>query len=270
MGLPVVLIHRLAHALEVLREDRFGMPLAERLRLGRLPRYVPTTTTFLKRELNLVDANSFLAGVEEIFRNRLYEFPASRPNPLILDCGANIGLSCLFFKELYPASRIIAFEPDPAVFAALEGNIGARGFSGIELHNRAVWVREEPVSFWSEGAYGGRIAKPCDEQGLVQVSSVRLKDYLGGEVDFLKLDIEGAEVEVVADCADVLCNVERMFVEYHSFAGEEQRLDALLGMLRTAGFRYHVKEALTAEVPFRARPLSCGMDLQLNIFGFRT
>ena len=89
-------------------------------------------------------------------------------------------------------------------------------------------------------------------------------------MDFLKLDIEGAEVDVLADCHPKLQNVDKMMVEYHSHSQERQRLHEMLHILQEAGFRYHIKETFTCLHPFLDRGLCVGMDLQLNVFAYRT
>lgn len=60
---------------------------------------------------------------KDIFVYRIYHFDAARPDPLILDCGSNIGMSILYFKQRYPRARIIGFEPDPDIIPFLESNI---------------------------------------------------------------------------------------------------------------------------------------------------
>lgn len=84
------------------------------------------------------------------------------------------------------------------------------------------------------------------------------------------MDIEGAEYAVVQDCIDVLDNVRNIFIEYHSHEKEPQKLHELLAILCRSGFRYHVREAWTSPQPFIHRRTLLGMDLQLNIFGFRS
>ena len=58
----------------------------------------------------------------EIFRKGAYLFHTDKKQPLILDCGSNIGMSILFFKMLYPGARIIGFEPDPDTFEILRAD----------------------------------------------------------------------------------------------------------------------------------------------------
>src|SRR5690606_23212402 len=86
-------------------------------RLRTMPRFVPTSTHLAGPRLELIDAASFLWTYAEIYERRLYEFRSTNPAPRIIDGGANIGLSVLFFKSLFPMARITCFEPDPAIRA---------------------------------------------------------------------------------------------------------------------------------------------------------
>jgi FkbM family methyltransferase len=241
---------------------------AELVRLRALPRYTPGTTTLSGKALRFIDADSYLSMVHEIFSKRNYLFKAKSDAPLIIDCGANIGLSLIYFKLLYPQSTIIAFEPDPGAFAALAENVKSFGFDHVELHNRAVWDRESRVTFQREGSWGGRIAD--DVQGnTIEVETIRLKEILAGrKIDFLKIDVEGAETDILLDCVSELSNIDHLFFEYHSFADRGQGLHLILAKIADAGFRYHIKEAALRDNPF-VSPTTKGMDMQLDVFAYR-
>lgn len=100
--------------------------------------------------------------------------------------------------------------------------------------------------------------------------AVRLAPYLEKPVEFLKIDIEGAEHAVLASVADRLRNVRLLFVEHHGFVGEEQRLPEFLQLLSDAGFRYYINSAYDfRRSPLRDRNANHGMDVQLNIFCVR-
>jgi FkbM family methyltransferase len=241
----------------------------ERLRLQRMPRYEAASTTLLGKPLRILDAASFLSMEREIFQQGIYAFSTANESPRIIDGGANIGLSVLFFKDLFPGCRLTAFEPDPRVFAVLEENVRVHGSQGIELLQRALWSAETTLDFECEGADGGRVSRQRDTGGA-SVQTVRLRDFLGERIDFLKLDIEGAETEVLDDCSDRLENVSNLFVEYHSFTSERQALDRLFGILADAGFRVHVHPSSHSPQPFLYRETQLGMDLQLNVFAFRS
>ncbi|RMD99204.1 MAG: FkbM family methyltransferase, partial [Deltaproteobacteria bacterium] len=251
---------------------RAGGPraLREWRRLRALPRHVAGTTTILGTPIRFTDAASFLSAYEEIFLHEIYGFAPSRRAPRIIDCGANIGLAVLYWKRRWPDARVIAFEPDPAAYAALLSNCAVFGHHDVEAVCKAVWTAHGPLAFVREGADAGRLGCVRAEKGNCTVEGYRLRDALGGgPVDLLKLDIEGAEVDVVADCAGRLDAVEHIFVEFHSFLGTEQRLDELWQHLRAAGFRLHVQATYASPRPFVLRPSSEGMDLRLNVFGWR-
>lgn len=236
--------------------------------LRRYPRFQPVVTNIFGKPLEVPDAPSFLSTFRQIFEEKIYGFTAKTDRPYILDCGANIGLSVIYFKQLYPHCTIVAFEADKAIFETLSRNVQSFGYENVELLNRAVWDSETELNFTSDGGDGGRLSIPEDKPSQV-VQTIRLRNYLERKIDFLKLDIEGAETAVLEDCADRLSNVECLFVEYHSFAGQPQSFHVLTGVLAQAGFRLHIQAPMPAPQPFIKRYPIMGMDMQLNIFAFR-
>jgi FkbM family methyltransferase len=219
--------------------------------------------------LHGVDGPSCSAAFSDIFRQRHYEFAAPSPAPRIIDGGANIGLAVIFFKRLFPAARVTAFEPDPAVFAALQKNMQSFGLGDVELVKKALWTREGELEFHGDGADGGRLHVAQDHGRSLRVETCRLHSHLSEPVDMLKVDIEGAEVDVLLDCADRLHNVRNCFVEYHSFTDRPQRLDELLGALRSAGFRVQLHTQFRSPQPLVARHSTLGMDFQMDIAAYR-
>ncbi|MCH8170652.1 MAG: FkbM family methyltransferase [Bacteroidetes bacterium] len=107
----------------------------------------------------------------------------------------------------------------------------------------------------------------------IKVDSVRLKELIEKEeiIDFLKMDIEGAETAVLKDCSESLKIVKNLFVEFHSFVNQRQDLDELLSVLTKSGFRYFIKPAADRKIPFvnRINKNNPAMDLQLNIYAYR-
>src|SRR5689334_22986375 len=94
--------------------DRWRMRMHRREldRLRAMPRYVRTTTDLLGHPFEVVDGPAFEAEYTQIFLNHHYAFEAARPDPRILDCGANMGVAIAYWKRRWPAARITAFEPD--------------------------------------------------------------------------------------------------------------------------------------------------------------
>ncbi len=240
-------------------------------KLFKKKRFAPYTTRFRGHPLYIHDRASFWLGYHELFKEETYKFSSSKTNPYIIDCGANLGMSIIYFKSLFPQARILAFEADPGIFGFLEKNMHSFHFKDITIFNKAVWdTNNELLTFMNEGGAGGRIQAKNDAFSVVETKTARLSEFITEKIDFLKIDIEGAEGKVIADCADKLYWVENLFIEYHSFEKEDQNLHQILGTVQQAGFRYHIKEAYTSPFPFMQRKLNVGMDLQLNIFCYRT
>jgi len=251
------------------RSQPYGLAESELCRLQRMPRYVATEVPFFGIPLQVCDAASFLSAWREIFIEQIYRFTAASPSPLFIDAGANIGLASIAILQQYPAARIVALESDPQICEILAGNLKARPASAVQILNRAVWDSDEALLFAQDRADSGRVGPG----GQLRVQGLRFLTLLEQyeRVDFLKMDIEGAEVRVLLDCESVLDRVEHVFVEYHSSAGQSQQLSQLLGVLQRTGFRYYIKQAGVCSIrPLIQRQVESGFDLQLNIFGTRT
>jgi FkbM family methyltransferase len=272
----VRLINWLLHQYRKLRYPQYRERIAyQRQKLAILshPRYQSGTTDILGPALKFTDSASCHFIYQEVFEKEIYKFTTQNERPYILDAGANIGLSVIYFKRLFPGARIVAFEPDADVFKVLSENVAAFGLNDVTLICKALWNKETTLEFHREGADAGRVAvRSIDEKQLVQVSATRLDSYIRDErVDLLKVDIEGAETAVLSDCAGLLKNVDRIFVEYHSFVNQSQTLAELLSILQGAGFRLHVNSpGFHSESPFVNLKSYIGMDMQLNIYGWRT
>jgi FkbM family methyltransferase len=241
-------------------------------RLKNAPRYTPLTTSILGKPLSLVDGKSFYYSYRELWEDNIYKFLSKKSNPFIIDGGSNIGLSIIYFKELYPNSKIIGFEADPTVYETLESNLKSFGYDNVEIYNQALWKEESSLEFAVEGADAGRVVQNNQEQSQhrAKVPAVCLSNHLSQSVDFLKLDIEGAETAVLKECADDLHQVNNLFVEYHSFWEQPQTINEILSILKDANFRVSIHSQFASRQPFVKQLLQLGMDLQLNIFAYRT
>ncbi len=85
-------------------------------KLGHRQRYTECSADVYNWKLKIPDSASFLSSFKEIFVDKIYAFPQAGKAPRILDLGANIGLSVLYFKSLFPDALIEAYEPDPQIF----------------------------------------------------------------------------------------------------------------------------------------------------------
>jgi FkbM family methyltransferase len=240
-------------------------------KFGDVKRYEPREIKFQGMTFQVPDCMSFLFQFQEIFVDRFYQFKTTENQPVILDCGANIGSSCAFFKKHYPNAKITAFEADEKIANILTNNLLNNGFTDIEIINKAVWIDNDGIAFASEGSDGNSIYGDGEKH---YVKSFRLKDFLENtpKIAMLKMDIEGAETAVLKDCAESLSHIDNIFIEYHAFPEQAQELGEILNILTKNGFRYFINSAQDRKQPlinhrYKGNDL---MDLQLNIFGYRS
>ena len=159
--------------------------------------------------------------------------------------------------------------PDDTIFDMMKFNLSQYNFDNIELFQKAVWINETPLLFLKNGSLGGHLTKSSQEN-TIEGQTFHLRNLLSiKKVDFLKIDIEGAEYDIIYDCKDVLENVENIFIEYHSFHENPQMIGELLIILKEAGFKIYIKEAWdNMKKPFKEKK-GPYFDLQLNIFVYR-
>lgn len=172
---------------------------------------------------------------------------------LVIDCGANVGdISALF---LGTGATVIAFEPDPVAHAILVDRF--RGNSRFTLHNKAVSDHDGRASFYfhkdREGAdpreftVSSTLVAEKRNVDAGQSMEVELTDLsafvasLGRRVDVLKLDVEGAEIDILKKMlADGTHErVGLMLVETHEtkIPGHDREVAALQGELHARGIR---------------------------------
>lgn len=236
---------------------------------GQSERFVMTQNVrFLDYTFNIPDNASFIGQFKEIFVDEIYKFESKNTLPVIFDCGSNIGTSLLYFRKHHPSAKIIGFEADDRLANLSIENLKKNNITDITVISNAVWIDNKGIEFSTEGADGGSIK---GKYNLVKVPSVRLRDFLLMEtsIDFLKMDIEGAEYEVIQDCADALSHIENIFIEYHSWNHSSQKLGDILHILENNGFRYYIEDISKRKHPLINKNLLAPMDLQLNIFGYQ-
>ena len=195
------------------------------------------------------DYGLFLFLFEEIFVDEDYGFHSQQPNPLIVDCGSNVGMSILYFKKRYPQARIIAFEALKPIYDTLEKNMTVNHLEEVTLYNKAVSDKAGALKFYYDQkqlgsaveGFKGESGQPVQE---MVVEAVRLSDYIKEGVDFLKMDIEGAEMAVLEDLAQhgKLGLIKEMILEYHHHINPEvDNMSSLLSLLEKNGFGYQIR-----------------------------
>ena len=242
----------------------FKIKYYKHLSAGKIRRHI-----LFGKPLYFYSPAELLHAFDEIFIDEIYKQPLP-DKPYIIDCGANIGLSVIYMKQHYPNAEIIAFEPDDANFDLLSKNVSSFGYQNVILYKEAVWKENTTLQFASEGSMSSKI-ETSDSENTKAVKATRLKDFLIKEINFLKIDIEGAEYDVLTDIKDNLHFVKNMFLEYHGSFKQNNELTELIELINKCGFNYYIKEATPVyTTPFyRVKNPAIQYDVQLNIFCFR-
>jgi len=243
------------------------------LRLGGMPRTKSINISINSWRVKVLDPLSFVWQFYEIYYEQGYLFPADKESLVIYDCGSNIGLSLLFFSEKYPNARIVAYEPSPIVFDVLEENIrnNIPNPRRIHLHPQAVWIASEtrPI-YQGTGSDAGNFDQFGPEVAVVDTVDLRTVLEKEDYVDFLKMDIEGAENKVIPHLLPVLHKIGALFIEYHSRPESPQDLSLILKTLEDSGFRYYLKTINRNPRPYFNHLKGRDMDFQTNVYAFRT
>lgn len=222
--------------------------------VDRQSRYSYGRFTFPFGALEYVDGKSLKWQYWEIYIRHAYDFDAGREDPIILDCGGNIGLSAIWFKHRYPRAKVTVFEADPRIAEVLSANLLTLGLSDVQLVKSAVWTQAGQVAFASDGADGGRVDP---HQGQQIVDAIRLAEFIREPVDLLKLDIEGAEYAVIRDLCETgaISRVRRLICEVHGRPGDSLALAALLRQLADHGLSFTMAGARSApDLPGESEP----------------
>lgn len=211
-------------------------------RLGRRTQEVKSIklhgrTIFLRD--NFIDREVFCATYGDGFHRPPVRLSAT---PTIVDLGSNIGLTLIDFENFYPGCRLVGVELDPSNYDLLQRNVAQ--LKNCQTLNAGIW-RENGVVFYEDlDAQAFRIVDQPSEKTKsmrsISVSSL-FRNFNVGEVDYLKMDIEGAEYEVLHPDADLgwLPQVKLLNVEYHERKGlsSQNQFEQLKRVLDNRGFQ---------------------------------
>jgi 31-O-methyltransferase len=193
-------------------------------------------------------------------------FPAGEPK-VIFDIGANIGLAAIFFAQRFPGARVVAVEPGPDTYQALQANVAAHVPSGV-ARNVAVADRDGVARFGyypgapaESGLYvdqagetelahqllvatgfteadAARFSRDRHELSYLECETVTLSTLIRqtgvDTIDLLKVDVEKAELDVLAGIAEHdWPKIRQLVLEVHDI---DDRLRTVRTMLTERGF----------------------------------
>ncbi len=156
----------------------------------------------------------------EVLWKKVYNIPSNLlQNPkIIVDLGANIGFASLFFADKYRNAQIIAVEPATANFNILQHNVSS--FTQIKAIQAAAYTKTGTVAFSEQEHYAYNFKIATGKETSYQVAAVTMPDLMSNcqltTIDLLKIDIEGAEKELLSKNNDWLNLVKCIIIELHA------------------------------------------------------
>ena len=156
-----------------------------------------------------------VAAFEDVFLRGEYQQPLPGTPNVVVDAGANVGMSSVYFALKYPLARIIAVEPEPTNFEILAKN--AARFPQITAVHAAIWCNDGTVQISDpgKGKWGMRVTTGSGASIRAITMPTLMKDYHLRRIDLLKMDVEGAECEILQNAEGWMSHVATICVELH-------------------------------------------------------
>ena len=180
------------------------------------------------------------------------DFPISNDD-VIIDVGAHIGLFALFASQFCKNGKIFCYEPIKENYKILIENIEMNQIQNIFPNNLAVTKETSRVKIFLNDDQSGH-SMFTQNKNFVEVDSKSLSDIFidNGikECDFLKLDCEGAEYEIVESISsDLFTKINKTAIEYHMVDTKPELLEQLINKLKQFSFSVHTR-SLFADIGF--------------------
>lgn len=186
----------------------------------------------------------------EVWGSHCYYIDLEENVSKIIDIGAHIGLATLYFAKQFPVAKIEAYEPNPVVLPLLEKNIFENFLDErVTIHPQAVTLvggsavlyHESMSSDWQMNAnlLGATwVGQPLPSQTVIE--SVSLAEVIGEGADIVKIDVEGAEHELLQCHSMIFGAVKHLLVEYHPQG--IKKLSEMIERIEELGFKVEVSK----------------------------
>lgn len=212
-------------------------------RLGDYTVYFENSEEYHRIKREVWGANTYYVELDD--------YPTiNQDNLTILDLGANIGLTTLYYKKLYPSSKIVAVEPLPINFQLLEKNMFENQVERVTLENFAISSREgseemfldsSDDKWYSTAGFNPGGWSGDQESERIVVETKPLSYYLETySPQLVKMDIEGAEERAILSAKDSLSKASIYLIEFHPIEG--QGMDEIVKTFEEVGFRISVSK----------------------------
>ena len=183
---------------------------------------------------------------ESVLVHRCYDIDYGVPPKTIFDCGANIGLTTVFYANRFPEAQIISVEPEAGNFQLLKKN--TEHYPNVNIYQNGLWNKATSLKVEDKGynEWGFMLSEtPAGTPGAIEAITIPdlMRQQQCNEIDILKIDIEGSEKELFESNYETwLPKVKTLVIELH----DRMREGAALSFFR-ALTNYHFRLAINGE-----------------------
>jgi FkbM family methyltransferase len=175
-----------------------------------------------------------LHSIREIWFEEAYRLPFEARSGVLLDLGANIGMTSLWLAKRYGFTQVIAVEPDPNNAALVRQNLELNGIEAQVLE-AAIGPKEAVARFeFSELSNLGKLSENGSLVPMIGVSAI-VRKFAVSNFALIKIDIEGGEQELFDGPIEWLACTDAIIIEFHPMIVDYPRLTKLVS---SNGFRY--------------------------------
>ena len=188
----------------------------------------------------------------EIWRAKVYDdkrIPISAGD-VVVDMGAHIGAFAVRAARLAHHGQVYAYEASIKNYDLLTENRQLNELENLYIENSAVSNQRGLMALYTpanNSILGSLLQDTSSFMEMVQ--SITFSDIIAehalAQIDFLKVDVEGAEFDILLACsAETFAKIRRMVIEYHEFEGDERTHRDLTDLLVSHGFKVVVEKAI--------------------------
>jgi FkbM family methyltransferase len=175
----------------------------------------------------------------EIFFEEIYE-KMFKPSGTVIDIGAYVGMFTV--KASFSARKVIAVEPCLETFEMLRNN--CKGIPNVELVQKALWSESGTTKLYLQDSTICN-SLVCRRNRYVDVETITLDSLVSEPVDFIKMDAEGAELEILKGAERTLSypGTKLAIAAYHDLPNGEPELPQLVAHLDRRGYKVYTSES---------------------------
>lgn len=177
-----------------------------------------------KHPIFLRPNTSDLTVFYQVLFNLEYDIPLKFEPKVILDLGANIGLASIYYLNKYPQAKVIAVEPEKGNFLCLKEN--TKNYTNFHSYNNGIWHKNTDLKIvdTSKGNWAYKVQEvSAEEKGMIKAITIEkiIDDHKLSQIDILKIDIEGAELELFSKNYEKWLKITKVvIIELHDWMRE--------------------------------------------------